>query len=106
MTNEPTRGVSGNIKLRHDTNAAVARVRDHVLDLFLRVVIAIRTQLVQLWKLLALDAEALVFGQMPVKDVHLHRRHRVEIALEHFDGLEVTRDVDQQTAPGETWLVV
>ncbi len=41
-----------------------------------------------------------------MEDVQLHRGHCVEVALENFDRLEVTRDVDQQPAPGKAWLIV
>ena len=106
MTDEPARAVTGYVKLGHDANAAIARVRDDLFDLFLRVVVAVGAELVQLRKLLALDAEALVFREVPVKDVHLHGRHRVEIALEHLHRLEVTRDVDHQPAPWKARPIV
>src|SRR6185503_17513362 len=54
----------------------------------------------------AFDSETLILGEVPVEDVHLHRRERVKIAFQNFNRLEVTRDVDQQTAPRETWLVL
>src|SRR5215217_3651544 len=49
ITNEPTGAVTGYIKLRHDANAAIAGIRDDLFDLFLRIVVAVRSKLVQLW---------------------------------------------------------
>ena len=54
---------------------------------------------------LALDAEALVVGEVPVEDVQLDRGHGVEIALDHFDRHPVARHIEHQAAPGEARLV-
>ena len=59
----------------------------------------------ELGKFLALDAESLVVGKMPVQDVHLHRGHAVEVALEHVDRNEVAADVDQQCRAREARLI-
>ena len=106
MGHQPARAVSRNIKLRHNANAAIASVSDDLSDLILRVIVAVRSKLMQLGKLLALDTKALILGEMPVKNIQLHRGHRVEIAFEHFHGLEVTSDVDQQAAPRKPRLIV
>ena len=81
-------------------------VRDHVAHLLLRVVLAVGAHLLQLGIPLALDAEALVFAEVPVEDVHLHRGHAVDVALDHVDRLEVAAHVDHQAAPGEARLVL
>src|SRR5687768_11850675 len=57
-------------------------------------------------KFLALDAESLVLGQMPVKNIEFDGRHCIEIACENLGRLIVAGDIDQQTAPGETRLIV
>ena len=59
---------------------------------------------VSLGNYLALDAESLIVGKMPVQHVHFHRGHTVKIALEHVDGNEVAADVDHRAAPGKAWL--
>ncbi len=61
MAYQPARAVTGNIKLRHDANAAIASVSDDLSHLFLRVVVAVGAKLMQFRKLLALDAKSLVF---------------------------------------------
>src|SRR5688572_13355293 len=106
ITNEPARAVPGNIKLRHHANAALACVSDDVFYLFLCVVIAVGSELMQFRILLAFNTKALVLCQVPVKDVHLHSCEAIEITFEHFNRLEVTSDVDQQPAPRKAWLVL
>ncbi len=81
------------------------RVSDKFADLVLRVIEALGTHLVQLGKFLALDAEPLIVGKMPVQDVHLHGGHAVHIAFEHVERDEVAADVDEQSAPREAGLV-
>jgi len=41
-----------------------------------------------------------------VQDVELDRRHRVEVALEHFDRLVVAAHVYEQPAPRKAGLVL
>ncbi len=94
ITDQPARAVTGYIKLRNNANAAFARVSNDLFYLFLREVVAIGTELMKLGKLLALNAEALIFREVPVKDVQLYCRHRIEVALESFHRLKVTRHVD------------
>ena len=94
MTDQPTRAMTGNIKLRNDTNATIASVSDDFFYLFLRVVVTIGTHLMKLRKLLTLNTEALVLGQMPMKDIQLHCRHCIEVAFENFHGLKVASDID------------
>ena len=60
----------------------------------------------ELRKLLTLDTESLILSQMPVKNIQLDRRHRIEIALENLRRLIVTGDIDQQTTPGKTRLII
>ncbi len=86
--------MAGNVELRDHANAAIVRVGDEVADFILRVEHSVRSHAGELGELLALGAEALIVGKMPVEDVHLHGGHAVEIALEHVDGDEVAADVD------------
>ena len=97
--------MAGNVELRHHADAAVARVGHDVADLVLRVVEAVGALLVQLGEALALHAEALVVGEVPVEDVELHGGHGVEIALHHFERHPVARGIHHQAAPGKARLV-
>ena len=101
MADEPGAGVAGHVELRHDADAAGAGVGDDVPGLFLGVVEAIGAGGSELGKELALDAEALILGEVPVEDVELHGGHGVEVALDDVDRLEVAADVDHQAAPAE-----
>src|SRR5205814_10577128 len=106
ITNQPTRAMTGNIKLGHDANAAVASISDDLTHLILCVEETIRTERMKFGKLLAFDAETLVLSQMPVKDVQLDCRHRIEVPFEHFHRLVMTADIDQQAAPGKPRLIL
>ena len=66
--------MAGNVELGHHANAAIVRIGDEVANLLLRVVAARRTLAVQLREMLALDAEALVVGKMPVQARSSSRR--------------------------------
>ena len=98
--------MAGNIELRHHTDAAIARVGYDLPDLGLRVEQAVRPFLVQLGKPLALHAEALVFGEVPVEDVELHGGHGVQIALHYIERHEVARRIEHQAAPGKAGLIL
>ena len=91
-----------NIKLRDDPDPAGRGVRDDPAHLFLREVMAVGAEFVQVGKFLALDAEALVLGQVQVQDVELYERHAVEVALDDLQRLPVARHIDHQAAPGKT----
>ncbi len=81
------------------------RVGNEVANFFLRVKHPLRSRLRQLGKLLALRAETLVIGKMPVQHVHLHRCHTVDVALQHVDGNEVPAHIDQQAPPRKARLI-
>ena len=89
------------IELWHDADAAVPRISYEGLDLTLRVVLTIRSHLVQLRKALALDAEAFIVRKVKMQNIHLHRRHSIDVALEHIHGNVMTAHIDQQPTPGE-----
>src|SRR5260370_38339504 len=58
-------------------------------------------QFMELWIFLALHAEALVFREVPVEDVHLHGFHPIYIPADDIDGNEMAGGIDHQNAPGE-----
>ena len=60
IADKPGGAVSRHVEFRDHANAALARIRDHVADLVLRVVEAIRAHFMQLGEFLALNAEALI----------------------------------------------
>ncbi len=97
--------MSRHIEFRHHANAALARIRDDAADFILRVVEAIRTHALQLGKFLAFDAEALVFREMPVKHVQLHRRHAVQVALQNVERDKVAANINHQSPPGKARAV-
>ena len=106
ITGHPGAAVSGHVEFWNHADPAVARIGHEVADLGLRVVLSLRAQLLQLGKALALDAETLIVGKMPVQDIHLHRRHSVEVPLQYFDGDEMAADVNQQATPGKARLIL
>src|SRR5882724_12812483 len=106
MADEPGGAVAGHVELRDDANAAIASVSDEVANFVLRVVQAVGAEGVELGEFLAFGAEALIFREVPVEDVHFHRFQAVDIALEDIDGDEVAGYVDHEAAPGETRLVL
>ena len=95
----------GNVELGHHADTAIVRVGDKLPNLRLRVKHVVRAHPRQLGELLALGAESLVVGKMPVQHVHLYRRHSVNIALKNVDRNKVATDVDQHAAPREARLV-
>ncbi len=92
ISDDPRTAVTGHVELRNHANAALMCVGDEVANLRLRVIESAGTVFLQLWELLALDAESLIVGKMPVQDVHLHRGHAVDISSEHIERNEVTAD--------------
>src|SRR4051794_22240344 len=88
------------------SNAAVVCIRNHLAYLILRVVEPVRTHFLQFGEALALHAEALVFRKVPVKNIHLHRGHSIEIAFDDGDRHEVSTGVDHQSSPWKSRLIV
>src|ERR1700680_5031906 len=56
----------------------------------------------QLGKFLALGAEALIFREVPVKDIHLYGFHAIDVAFQNIERDEMTTHVDHPDAPWET----
>src|SRR5215467_8392727 len=98
--------VAGHLQFGHHPDSAVARISNHIADFLLRVIRSAGTHFVQFGKFPALEAEPLVVGKVPVKNVHFHSFHAVQVAANDFDGCEVARRVDQETTPGETRSVI
>src|SRR5712691_11107362 len=89
------------LKLRDNTDAAIMGVGHELANLSLCVILPVGPCFLQPGKTLALDAETLVVIQVPVQDIHLHRCHSIEVALEHVQRNEVTADINEQTTPGK-----
>ncbi len=106
IAHEPGRCVPRHVELGNHANAALARIRDQFPDLVLGVVQTVRTHVRQLGKFLAFNAEALVFREMPVKHVELHRGHAVQVALQNVERNKVAAHVDHQSAPGKARAVL
>ena len=100
MRDDPACRVARDVEFRHDADAASRRIGDDPAHLLLGEEVAIRALALELGVGQALDAEALVVGQMQVQDVQLHDRHGVEIALDDLDRLPVARDIDHEPPPG------
>jgi hypothetical protein len=98
--------VTRHVELGDDANATVTGVLDDVPHLNLRVEETVRTFFVEQGEGLALDAESLVFGEVPVEDVHLHRLHTIEVLPDDIERHEVPARIDHQTSPGEARLVI
>src|SRR6266849_1899107 len=99
ITGEPRGAVPGHVELRHHADAAVARVFDDLANFFLRIKNPVGALLVQFGKFPALSAESLIFRKVPVKDIHLHGFHPVQIALYGVERNKMPARVDHQPAP-------
>src|SRR5947209_2194295 len=106
MADKPSDGVPRHIEFGHDANAAVMRVGDKVASFVLGVEEAVRAEGVQLGESLAFNPEALIFGEVPMEDVHLHGFHPIDVAPDDIEGNEMAADIYHQTAPGEAWLIL
>src|ERR1700677_785001 len=43
---------------------------------------------------------------MPMKDIHLYRFHAIEVLLNHIERHKMPTDIDHQSSPGKTRLVI
>src|SRR6266849_897425 len=89
------------LKLRDNTDAAIMGVGHELANLSLCVIQPVGSCFLQLREALALDTETLVVVQVPVQDIHLHRCHSIEVALEHAQRNEVAADINEQATPGK-----
>src|SRR5260370_40883172 len=94
------------IEFREDAYGAIMRVGNEVSNLCLSVIQTVGSHFVQLRKAFALDPKALVVGKVPVQNIHLHRRHSVQVALEDVERNEMAADVNEQTAPRQAGLAL
>src|SRR5229473_3311549 len=97
--------MGGGVEFWKNANTAVVCVRNQLANLVLRVVQTIRAHLMQLGKALALDSKALVVREMKVENIHLHRRHSVNVALKHVEWNEVASNVNEQATPGKAGAI-
>src|SRR5262249_28824755 len=95
MTYKPRGYVAGHVKLGHDPNPSVSGVIDHVSNLLLAVEQAIRAHLLELGKPFALNTESLILAEVPVQNIQLHRRHAVDVSLDHLNRLKMPATVDK-----------
>ena len=102
----PCGAVAGHLELRYDADAAVARVLDDLARILLGVEEVVGAEAGEFGIELALDAEALIFGEVPVEDVELDGGHAVEGALDDVHRLEVAATVDHEAAPGKPGRIV
>src|SRR5260370_30301331 len=93
------------IEFREHAYAAIMRVGNEVSNLCLSVIQTVGSHFVQLRKAFALDPKALIIGKVPVQNIHLHRGHSVQVALEDVQWNEMAADIDEQAAPGEARLI-
>src|SRR5579872_85948 len=104
---KPGGHVAGHVELRNHSNAAVACVGYDLLNLGLcEVVVVGGPEFLELGEKFALDAEALVVCEMPVKHIHFHGGHRVELSKDDRQWHPVPAYVDHEAAPGEPRFVV
>src|SRR5258708_474881 len=93
--------MSRGVEFWKNANTTVVCVGNQLSNLVLRIVQTIRAHLVQPGKALALDSKALVVSEMKMENIHLYRRHSVNVALEHVEWNEVASNVNEQAAPGK-----
>ena len=116
--------VPGNLDLRDNRDMALCRESNHIAALLLRVETAVpftircvsvpirwRTSTPcadfgQLWILFGLKAPALIFGQVPVKDIQLVKCHPVEELLNVLHRKEPASDIELNTAPTKGRLII
>src|SRR6267142_6005400 len=89
------------LELSDHADAAVMGVGHELANLSLSVIQPVGPYFLQPGEALALDTETLVVVQVPVQNIHLHRCHSIEVALEHVQRNEVAANVNKQTPPGE-----
>jgi len=102
----PGSAVAGHLKLRYDADAAVAGVLDDLSGVLLGIEEAVGADAGEFGIELALDAETLIFREVPVEDVELDGSHAVEGALDDIHWLEVPTAVDHKAAPWKAGRVV
>src|SRR5262249_13197184 len=87
-------------------DATIGCISDQVTNFGLRVIHTVRTHLAKSGVAFAFDAESLTIRQMQVQDIHFHRGHSINVALEHVHRKVVTPDITQQSPPSKAWVVI
>jgi hypothetical protein len=103
---QPGCAMSGHLELRHHADAARPCVSHNLPRVLLGVEEPVGAFGGECGIELALHAEALVFGQVPVEYVELHGGHAIQGVLQNVHGLEVPSAVDHQAAPAESRRVM
>ena len=96
MCRQPTRGMAGDIELGHDADRPVGGVVHEITQVGGRIGVGAGEFGVGV----GAKPEALIVGQVQVKDVQLVERHHVEGAFEGFEGDEMPDRVDHHAPPG------
>src|SRR5207253_11087909 len=101
IPHKPGTAVTRHVEFGNYADAAVMRVGDDLARLFLRIEETVGAHPGQLGESFAFHAKPLIFAEVPVEDVELHRGHPVEGPLENVDRHEVASAVDQKATPAE-----
>src|SRR6185437_3814694 len=64
-----------------------------------------RADVCEFWVFSDLDTPALVFGEVPMKIIHLVQGDEIDIAFDEVHGKEMAADVEMEAAVGETGVV-
>ena len=90
-------------------------ISNNVFDLLLRVIAfahmiaefvhAIRSQARELWIFFYFNAPALVFGQVPMQDIHFVKRQSVYVLFHGSDIHEMSSAVEQHSAMRINWRI-
>ena len=98
--------MTGDVEFWNYADTAVAGISNEFANFRLCVKEAVGGFALQLGELLALHAEALVVGEVPVEDVEVNGFHSVNGAAKRINRHEVAADVDHEAAPGESGFVL
>ena len=96
VADEPGGAVAGHVEFGNDADAALVGVGDAGREFFLGVIEAVGAVFVQLGESFAFDAEALIFGEVPVEDVHFYGFHAIDVAAQDFERDEVAANVEHR----------
>ena len=98
------------VELGHDAHAPRVGVIDDFPELLLRIELALvpmqeRPLRLQLREALRLQAPGVVLGEVPMEEVELVARHRVDDVLHALRRQVVAHRVEHEPAPFETWPI-
>ncbi len=98
--------MSRHVKLRHNPYASLARIRNHIPHLLLRIKLSTRCVARQLGKLLALSPEALIIAKMPMKNIELGDLHAVERPLDFANWFKVAHNIEHESPPSKARRII